>query len=342
MNIFRRYLKLFVEKLASMQTAIYLLLIVGAVSALGTFISQGQAPAFYIHHYGKPFAFIINGLGLGNLYQVWWFLLLNILLSLSILACAYQRLRRGRKISILASLLMHLALVLILMGAIWSLGLTHDTLLEVKKGESVSLSAYGFPEGTLTLNDFKIDYYPDFQPRQYTSSLTLSAYKGQNYEEDIYVNNPLKAGSLKIYQSSWGWVMQLSDLSSSAEKTICLKERESYLLDEQEKISIQAMFLPDFVDSKTGIHSKSPIPNHPHAWLTIFQQDKIIDMAIIPLGEEAELASYHLRFDSFLPYSGLHIKQDSGVYMVFAGFVLLLTGLGIRYCFGYLDKRGSR
>ncbi len=342
MDKFRVYLKLLFKKLASMQSAIYLLLMVGAVSALGTFIPQGQPPAFYMEHYAKPLAYVINGLGFSNLYRVWWFIFLNILLSLSILTCAYQRLRRGKRRSILASLFMHLALVFIVVGAIWSLGLSHDKLVEVEKGESVSLSDYGFSAGQLTLDDFWIDYYPDYQPRQYTSKLTLQGYKGKDYKREIYVNRPFKAGSLKIYQSNWGWLIHLSDMGSPAGKNICLKEGERHILNVQEGIEIQALFLPDFDDSERGIHSKSPIPNNPHAWLTVFQQGRIIDMAIITPGEEVELASYLLRFDSYNTFSGLHVKQDAGVYMVFAGFILLLGGIALRYFIGYWDKRRDR
>ncbi|MDD3853343.1 MAG: cytochrome c biogenesis protein ResB [Syntrophomonadaceae bacterium] len=336
-----KWLKQLTQTLASMQTAIYLLLIVGVVSALGTFIPQGQTPTFYMQHYGEITSLIINGLGLGTLYHVWWFQLLIILLCLSILTCAYQRLRRVKKITVLASLLMHLAVVFILIGALWSLGYSHSSFIEIARGQTVSLNNYGFENGRLTLNDFKIDYYPDFQPRQYSSDLSLINYKGKNIEQSISVNHPLKAGSLKIYQSTWGWVMQLTNLTDTTGTIISLKDKDYFLFDEKEQIKVQAIFLPDFEDSESGIHSKSPLPNHPHVWLTLLQQGKIVDMAIIPVGDEVHLGSYHLRFDIFFPYSGLQIKQDSGVYMVFAGFIILLAGLGMRYWFVFMDKKGA-
>lgn len=336
-----KWLKQLTQMLASMQTAIYLLLIVGVVSALGTFIPQGQTPTFYLQHYGRTTSMIINGLGLGNLYHVWWFQLLIILLCLSILVCAYRRLRWGKKISGLASLFMHLAIVFILIGALWSLGYSHSSFIEIARGQTIALNNYGFEEGQLKLNDFKIDYYPDFQPRQYTSDLSLINYHGKNIHQSISVNHPLKTGSLKIYQSTWGWAIQLTNLTGTTETIISLKDKDLFLLDEAQQVKVQAVFLPDFKDDKTGIQSKTPLPENPHVWLTLLQQDKVVDMAIIPVGQEVQLGSYSLRFDTFYPYSGLQIKQDSGVYMVFAGFIILLAGLGIRYWFAFWGKKGA-
>ena len=220
--------------LISMKFAIYLLIGIGFITALGTFIPQGQDPMFYITYYGQPLGQFLVVLSLHNLYSAWWFLgLIGILCGL-VLICSYKRLRKASSIKSWGSLLFHVAIVVILIGAVWSLAYAHSATMEISPGETLSISQHGFTGGMLTLNSFTIDYYPDYQPRQYTSDLSLLGYEGRDYEQQIYVNSPLRAGNLKIYQSSWGWVLKFREISSAVPQSIQIKEHDAWSLDDQE------------------------------------------------------------------------------------------------------------
>ncbi|WP_207642046.1 cytochrome c biogenesis protein ResB [Syntrophomonas zehnderi] len=312
-----------------MKTAITLLIVLGVVSALGTFIPQGQPQTFYFHAYGHLTGSLITLLSLNQLYQTWWFQLITGILSLSILICGYQRLRHVNNLKSAGSLLLHIAVVVTVIGSVWSLGYAKSFYLEIPVGEKVALAEHGLRDGRLGLKDFKVDYYPDFQPRQYASQLSLKGYKGKNYEERIAVNHPLKANSLKIYQSSWGWVMNLSQLTPDSAKTIQIKDKNTYRL--QAGMDVRAVFIPDYAEESGNIESQSPLPNRPHVWLTLLQDGKIIDMTVLAPGEEAQLGLFTLRFDNYSYFSGLQVKEDPGVYLVFAGFILLILGILARY-----------
>ncbi|HBQ86584.1 MAG TPA: hypothetical protein DD811_08910, partial [Syntrophomonas sp.] len=120
-----------VSLLSNMKTAIDLLIIVGVISALGTFIPQGQTPDFYLSQYGT---WIGKGILLGSLnslYQSWWYQILIGLLCLSLSVCCYRRLRHARSIKKAASLSFHLAIVIILAGAAWSLGYARSVAVEI-------------------------------------------------------------------------------------------------------------------------------------------------------------------------------------------------------------------
>lgn len=333
-------LKQAMQMLASMSAAIYLLIIIGVISALGTFIPQGQLSSFYLEHYGPLLGHLIILLSLHKLYQAWWFVLIIGLLCLSIMLCACQRLHRVKKLLTLASLIMHLAVVLIVIGAAWSLGYAHSASVEIPEGETISLSEYGFDQGQLTLNQFTIEYYPDFQPRQYCSDLNLRDYKGQDYQQQIYVNHPLKTGSLKVYQSSWGWMIKLGHNGETAQ-FIALKDRDSLSIDPSQGLGLQAIFIPDFDENGHGVKTRSPLPQNPHVWLALVQKGLIVDMKVVPLGQQVDIGGYQFSFDDFSYYSGVLIKQDPGVYLVFAGFILMLLAMLTRYAPTFLTRKAD-
>lgn len=55
--------------LSSMKTALFLLLLLGAASAVGTLIPQGELPGFYVERYGVAGARIIQALALDHLFS---------------------------------------------------------------------------------------------------------------------------------------------------------------------------------------------------------------------------------------------------------------------------------
>ncbi|MEQ8200121.1 MAG: cytochrome c biogenesis protein ResB [Syntrophomonadaceae bacterium] len=327
--------------LSSMKFAIYLLILVGAVTALGTIIPQGEAPAFYLHTYGDGVGAVINLLTLGHLYQAWWFYLLMLVLTLAILVCAFQRLRRARSITTAGSLVFHLAIVVILAGAGWSLGYARSALVDVAEQQAVNLADYGFGAGQLTLNSFAIEYYPDFQPRQYTSDISLTGYEQQDYNLKINVNNPLQAGNLKVYQSNWGWMLKIKATTNGSTQVMDIKDYDTFPLGPGPDNAVRVIFLPDYAEDQHGAFSRTTLPNNPCLGLSLLQSGRTVDMALIAPGEEVRMGQYRFSFEDYAYYSGLQIKYDPGVNLVFAGFILLLLGLLGRYWRLFFAREGD-
>ncbi len=330
-----------VSWLSSMKFAIYLLILVGAVSALGTIIPQGQSPAFYLRIYGDGIGAVINLLSLGSLYHVWWFYLLMLILGLAILICSFQRLRHARSLTTVGSLVFHLAIVVILAGAVWSLGYSRSALVDVAEQHTVALADYGFESGQLTLNTFAIDYYPDLQPRQYTSDISLAGYEQEDYKLKINVNNPLRAGNLKIYQSSWGWMLKIKLVTNGSTQMLDVKDFDVFPLSSGEDNAIRVIFLPDYAEDQHGTFSRTSIPNNPYLGLSLVQSGRVVDMVLMAPGEEVQMGQYSFTFEGFSYYSGLQIKYDPGVNLVFAGFILLLLGLLGRYWHLFFMREGD-
>lgn len=328
--------------LTSMRFAIYLLILVGAVSALGTIIPQGQSPAFYLHTYGNGTGAVINLLSLGNLYQAWWFSLLMLILGLTILICSFQRLRHARSLATVGSLVFHLSIVVILSGAAWSLGYARSAMVEVAEQQTVALADYGFGSGQLTLHSFVIDYYPDLQPRQYISDISLTGYEQGDHHLKINVNNPLRAGNLKIYQSNWGWMLKIKlTTNGCSTQVVDVKDYDVFPLGSGEDNAIRVVFLPDYAEDQHGAFSRTSQPNAPCLGLSLLQSGRAVDMALMAPGEEAQMGQYSFTFEDFSYYSGLQLKYDPGVTLVFAGFILLLLGLLGRYWRLFFSREGD-
>lgn len=328
-----------IQALSRMKTAIYLLIIIAVVSAAGTLVPQGNEPVYYLQHYGEELGKFIQWLGMDDLYRVWWYQAMMGLLCLSLLICSYRRLKVWRTLQGAASLLLHFGMVVIIIGAVWSLGYAHSSYIEIAEGESASLQEYGFESGSLFVKDFAIEYYPDFEPRQYQTELALQGYKGRNYHQNIAVNHPLKAGVLKIYQTSWGWLMDASVEIDGLKHNLRLQDGGRLSLPGNADMQVHCLFIPDYQEGHARLESVSPLPNNPRMWLTILSEGKIVDMTILAPGEEHKWGTHSFTFDRFMHYTGLTVKEDKGVYMVFAGFLMIIIGLLGRYWKELLDRK---
>jgi cytochrome c biogenesis protein len=96
MNIFnfKKILKIFIN----LKFSLFLLLVIAMISSLGSFIEQDENISFYQENYpiDKPiYGFItyktILFLGLDHVYVNWWFLLLLVILSISLIGCTITR-----------------------------------------------------------------------------------------------------------------------------------------------------------------------------------------------------------------------------------------------------------
>src|SRR3989304_9933748 len=77
--------------LSSVKFTIFILILIAAVSVIGTVIEQGQSPQDYFLAYGERWAEIILRIGLDSMYNTPWFVSLLVLLVVDIVACTLDR-----------------------------------------------------------------------------------------------------------------------------------------------------------------------------------------------------------------------------------------------------------
>jgi cytochrome c biogenesis protein len=318
----------------SMNTAIFLLFVLGAAASLGTLIPQGEAEVFYVKVYGD---FLGKGLvlcGMDNIYSAWWFLALGALLCLNLLLCSVKRICKvtdWRSGSFVGSILIHLSMLVVVAGAIISALTAVNSYLDVAVGESKDLSAYGFNGYTLSVSDFVVEYYADGTPSQYICSLLITGPGGKNQAERIMVNHPLRFEGIKIYQQSYGWQISGNAGKPGTAAAFQLKEGEAFALDLEKGTSLQTIFVPDFDEQTQSLKSKSPKANNPVLAAAVLQGNQLLDAGFLAPGESALIGGYSLEFTDYRYFSGLRIKKDPGTKVVFAGFFLMTFGFISRY-----------
>src|SRR3954454_19614336 len=81
------------ETLSAIKTGVILLIITVIVSATGTLILQrpNAEPEEMRRAYSPQTLRILDGLGLTDIYHAWWFVLLLLLVSVTIVAASIQR-----------------------------------------------------------------------------------------------------------------------------------------------------------------------------------------------------------------------------------------------------------
>jgi cytochrome c biogenesis protein len=311
-----------------MKMGLFLLLLLGAASCIGSLIPQGEVDVFYKAHYGELMGSFIILLSLNKLFSCWWFIGLGAVFAINILLCSYKRVKNLTSTRGIGSVLLHFSMVIIFAGSLVSGLVGQSAYIELGTGESINLATKGFPGYTLNIKDFKIEYYDTFEPKQYISTLSLSSTES-TVNSNISVNHPLKAEGFTIYQKSYGWKVTGSINNAGVEKQFDLVNGDEIPVNE--RIKLKVVYVPDFDPASGSLQSKTPFPNNPHLACALVQNEQLIDVEVIAAGETTEIAGYPVTFTDYRYYTGLEVKQDPGVKIVYVGFALITIGFLIRY-----------
>ncbi len=313
----------------SMGTTIKFLMLLSALAALGSIISQNQDPAFYEAHYGPLLAKVLMATGLANLYHSPWFLALGIWLCLMLTGCAVMRCKRPFTVQKLGSILLHVSFVIIIMGA--GIGGLTGAKEDVKLApdDSVTLKNGALAGAKVAVHDFTIHWYDNGSASQYECALAFTSKKGKEDEATISVNHPLRKKFVTIYQESYGW--EVSGTIENQGKKVPFNLKEGETLDLGEDADLATMFVPNFDMASGRLKSVTAEPRHPILVAAVESGSQLSDLVYLSPGEQANLAGREIHFEKFEPYSGLRIKFDAGIPIVFLGFILSCVGLLLRY-----------
>lgn len=89
----RNFKDRFIRFFSSLKLAVILLIIMAAISVVGTFVPQGQEPPVYIQRYGQAAYERLKFFGIIDLYHSWGFRALITLLAANLLVCSVRRLK---------------------------------------------------------------------------------------------------------------------------------------------------------------------------------------------------------------------------------------------------------
>ena len=218
-------------------------------------------------------------------------------------------------------LLVHTGLVVLMVGAAWgSLGgqrlerfLAPGNVLEL-------LNRRGDTQLSVTLEDFGIERDPAGRPEQFRSTLRLEPGGSAPTQRSISVNHPLRFQGMTVYQADWALAAIQLQLGKSP--TLELPLQSFPQLGEQ----VWGIVLPTRPDGSNPVLLALSNEQGP---VTAYSADAEVLGTLVPGGEAVEIQGIPLRIAAVVPASGLLLKRDPGVPLVYAGFAIALAGGGL-------------
>ena len=301
--------------------------IILGVVLFGSLVPQGLPAEAYLERYGEAVGRLFLTLGLDDVFRTRGFMAVGAVLFLQLCACTVRRLRRlatDRRLPLAGSVLLHVGLLVFLASVGVSLWWGRMVRVEAPEGKIVSLASQGFPF-ELRLEKFSIDYYPDQRSvRQYRSAISLLKDGGVWKTGGLEVNEPLSVDGIKIYQMSYGWLVEgtVRRLPGGSPEPFSVPNGGwvPYSGSTAEPLRVAAMADPD----RTGKTDAGA------AFLVAPAAGPRRSGVVMP-GSAVVSGDLEIRFECLRRFSGLQLKQDPGVAGIFGGLALALCGLALRY-----------
>jgi cytochrome c biogenesis protein len=222
-------------------------------------------------------------------------------------------------------LLVHAGMVVLMLGAAWGALGGQRAEQYLAPGRSLELmDSRGSSQLTLALDHFSIQRDPAGRPEQFTSQLRILEGDGSGgsllKQAEISVNHPLRFQGVTLYQADWALASISLQLGKSPLLELPLQSFPQ--LGEQ----IWGIVLPTRPDGSEPVLLSLGSEQGP---VEIYGADGISLARLAPGGAAVEVKGLPIRVESVLPASGILLKRDPGVPLVYAGFAIALAGGGL-------------
>lgn len=230
-------------------------------------------------------------------------------------------------------IVVHASMLIILAGSIWGAmtGFLAQEMIESGSTFQVKnildagpLAAPQFPKDWFVkVNRFWIDYTPEGSIDQFYSDLSVVDNQGKEIDrEKIYVNKPLRYRGVTFYQTDWGIAAIRFRLNNSPVLKLPMAP-----LDTGGKGRLWGTWIPTKPDLSEGV---SLLAKDLQGMLLIYDTaGKLLTTG--RAGMYAEINGVKLYIDEIVGSTGLQIKADPGIPMVYLGFGLLMVGVMMSY-----------
>ncbi len=217
----------------------------------------------------------------------------------------------------LGPILIHLGMILLMLGATYG-SLNGQTIEKfLAPGRSINLIDKNAENRlTIKLQNFQIERDPQGRAEQYKSTVNILEQDGYSEEREISVNYPLRFKGLTLYQADWSIAAVTIQINNSP------------------KLQIPIDPIPELGDQTWGTlvpikkDGSDPVllaVNSELGPVTFYDNDgtRITNLSI---NKEAEIKGSLIKIINIIPSSGLLLKRDPGVPVVYTSFAILLIG----------------
>jgi len=225
------------------------------------------------------------------------------------------------------ALMIHASIMLILAGGFIGLITGYKGFMVLGQGETKNLitvsggnpkeKSLGF---ALKCKNFRISFYPGGAPKDYVSTIEVIDGGTTVLEKQIRVNDPLSYKGINIYQASYQKVPSFSFNIDG--ESVTLREKDTHNKDGL--VMMVVRFEPSVHDFGPGVMVAYLDQGEPKTTWFLRNVERL---------RQKTIQGVTLRLDGIKEdlYTGLEVSRDPGVWIVWAGFALMLLGLFVNF-----------
>jgi cytochrome c biogenesis protein len=239
----------------------------------------------------------------------------------------------------------HFSILMILLGAVVGMKFGYNGSLKLLEGTSSGI-AHGNNGRDIQLgfdircDDFEVTFYPESErPKEYKSILTIIENGREVLTEQIEVNSPLRYKGFTFYQSSYGFFPN---------KDGVFKFRLTAMEGTPQNIEVkfgQSFGIPGTKLSATVVDFSPALAVDREGKLFTFAESMINPAAFIEFSEAGRMKSRQWILKNYsetwktpagvlefrdlwgVQYTGLQVRKDPGVWLVYLGCLIMAIGL---------------
>ena len=170
---------------------------------------------------------------------------------------------------------------------------------------------------SIKLNNFKMDFHPNGMVKQYYSDLSILDAKDSKelYRKTIYVNEPLVYNNIYFYQASWG-VSHLDVNIDGEKRNVNLQPLKNDQGSVSDKLKIGSNEYIFFLNKGNEVYVFD-LDAQPVAQLSKGNPEIVSKVAVV--------------LNDIVLFTGLQVKKDLGIPLVYVGFIILILALIINF-----------